>query len=134
VGDQLLDVERVALRARRDAPGHRHVGRAQQDRLDLLADLGLGERAERDRLNRRAALELGDVALERLQVPAVVQPVRRDEQDPLAVRIARHERQEVERRGVGPVDVLDDQHHRRLVGQAREQLEQVLVLTSLRAA
>ena len=81
-----------------------------------------------------AALELVDVALERLQVPAVVQAVGGDEQDPLAARVARHERQEVERRRVGPVDVLDDQHHRRLVGQPREQLEQVLVLAALRAA
>ena len=110
------------------------VRRAQQDGLDLLADLRLRERAERDRLDGRAALELVDVALERLQVPAVVQAVGRDEQDPLAARVARHERQEVERRRVGPVDVLDDQHDRRGVGQPREQLEQVLVLAALRAA
>jgi hypothetical protein len=63
-----------------------------------------------------------------------VQAVGGDEQEPLFVRVAGDERQEVECRRVGPVEVLDDQDHRRFVGQPREQLEQVLVLTALRAA
>jgi hypothetical protein len=45
----------------------------------------------------------------------------RDDQQPLAADVARQEGEEVARGAVGPVEVLDDQQHRRLLGEPLEE-------------
>src|SRR5688572_32044856 len=50
--------------------------------------------------------------------------VRRDEEQRLVARVAQEEREEVARRAVGPVEILDDEDQRRTLRQSAEDAEQ----------
>jgi hypothetical protein len=54
----------------------------------------------------------------------LVEAERRDREDPLAPRRPDQEREEVTRRAIRPMKVLDDEHDRSLVRQRSEQPEQ----------
>jgi hypothetical protein len=56
----------------------------------------------------------------------LVGAVGRDQDDPLVPQTTSDERQQIPRRAVGPVDVLDDEHHRLALAQALEQDEETI--------
>ena len=131
-GQQLLGEERVALAARvhaRDAPV---VGGGAEDVLQLLGQLGARERRELDAARARPALELGQQWAQRVAAVELVRAVGRDEQHALGAQAAREEGEEGARRGVGPVKVLDRQHHGLVAPEQVEQREQRLEHARLR--
>ena len=85
-------------------------GRLAQDGLELTGDLRAVEALELDALHRPDALPSGD---ERAQRMAAVQLVGAEADDhEYAVRLERADEQghQVERRAIGPVEVLDHEH------------------------
>jgi hypothetical protein len=74
----------------------------------------------------RAELELRQQGAERVAAGQLVGPVGGDDQDPLACHAASQERQRLAGRAVGPVEILDHQHHRALLPEGVEQRQQAL--------
>ena len=96
------------------------------DRGELLGQLHLRERAQVDALDAPGAHELGQQRAQRVRAADVVDAIGPDDQDALALEVAHEEADQVARRGIGPVEVLQDQHDRGLLGDAREHLEHEL--------
>ena len=119
--EQLLGVERVALRARVQAVGQVGVGLVVQDAGQLLGHLGAGEALERDPLDARGALELGEDGPKRVAAVQLVGAVGREHEERLGACVADEEDEEVARGGVGPVEVLDHQRERAEAVEQREQ-------------
>ena len=124
----LLGEERVALRALEDAVGERRVDRLAEDRLELLGDLGARERRELEPLARSARARAKQQRAQRVAAVELLGAVGRDEQHAARAQRAHEEREQVERRAVGPVEVLEDEHERLLRGEpaddAEDELEQ----------
>ena len=108
------------------ASATRGVGVRPEDARQLSDQLQPGERAQLDPLDPVQPLGLGEEGPQRVAPVELVGPVGRDQHEPLAARGAQQEGEEVARRAVGPVQVLDDEHERRLLGQPAEQGEQRL--------
>ena len=125
-GEQLLGEQRVALAAAEEARDELRVGVGAEDVGELLGELVLGQRLERDPARARVALELGQDGTQRMAAVQLVGPVRRDDEHALGPQAAGEERQERARRAVGPVDVLDPEDERLLLAEAVEQREQRL--------
>ena len=62
----------------------------------------------------------------------LVGPVRREQQDPPVVEVVREEDDEIERRGVRPVQILQHEQHRRGRGPLGEQRQRLLEHPQLR--
>jgi hypothetical protein len=129
---QLLGEERVALGAREEVVDEARVGPALEDAGQLGDDLIAREALDRHALDDRRALGLGQQRAQRVAAVELVGAVRRDEQHALAAGVAHEEGQEVARRAIGPVDVLEHEHERRVVGQAAQEREQQLDHAALR--
>ena len=97
----------------------------------LRDELEPGEGAQLDPLDALQPLRLGEEGPQRVAPVELVGPVGRDQDEPLAARGAQQEGEEVARRAVGPVQVLDDQHERRLLREPGEQGQQRLEQASL---
>ena len=67
------------------------------------------EALERDPLDARGALELGEHGTQRMAAVELVGAVRGEQEERLGPRVADEEDEEVARGGVGPVEVLDHQ-------------------------
>ena len=123
--DELLDEEGVALGALDD-----HVdlvvgehGRRTRRRQagDQLADLGGVERLEGHPVHALEARPLGDLGAQRVLAVQVVGAVGRDERHRLAERAGEQEAHQVTGRLVGPVEVLDHEDERLLLGGGLEE-------------
>ena len=123
-GEQLLGVKRVSLRALEQPRDQVRAWPLPEDALDLLGQLFGGERRKRQPAHAAHARELGDKATHRMLSRKLVETKRGDRQDALAPCRANEEREEVARRAVGPVEVLDDEHDRSLARQRSQQPEQ----------
>ena len=66
------------------------------------------EPGQLDALDFREPLELGEEWQQRVPAMQLVRPVREDEPDPRLMHVPDEESQQVTRRLVGPVQVLDD--------------------------
>jgi hypothetical protein len=109
---ELLGVERVPARAREDGVlqvGRQH--RALEHRMDELRRLGLAERRERQR--DRVRLPAAPVRTAREELGAC----RRDDEQRDVGRPVDEAVEKVEQAVVGPVEVLEDEHRRALVGE-----------------
>jgi hypothetical protein len=120
VADDLLDEERVAVGLRVQAVHEvgRHVvsGRA----LQQLGDLLLAQPRQRQPLDQPLAAQVGERLAERVrgrEVGGAVGP--RDEQRPVGE--AHEVAQEQQRGRVGPVQVVQHQHHRALLAEPAEE-------------
>ena len=71
-----------------------------------------------DAIDALVALELGQERQEGAARIDLVGPDGGDEQHPLVAKVAHQERQEVARRPVGPLEVLDHEEHRGRVGRS----------------
>ena len=70
------------------------------------------------------ARQLGDEASRRMVSGKLVETKRRDREDALTPRRPDQEREEVTRRAIRPMEVLDDEHHGSLARERGEQPEQ----------
>ncbi len=123
---QLLGEERVAAGALEEGVGDRARGVRAEDPEQLGAQLEPRERLDLEAPDPLEALHVGEERPQRVAAVQLVRAVGRDQHEPLAPRGAQQEREEVAGRAVGPVEVLDDEHERRLVGHAPEQRQQHL--------
>ena len=133
-GDQLLGEERVALRAGADRldqlRGQRAVALAGDERRELVPR----ERPELHRERDPAAPQPGGQPVHRVVLAHRVVPPRRDDQHAAVVDGVRQEGEEVERRPVGPVQVLEHQHDRRGGAETLERRAHRLEQVQLRLA
>jgi hypothetical protein len=114
VPDQLLDEQRVAARALVDDGGQGpRRGRFAQPRAEQLADLALGEAGERDALETPLAPQVAEQRGERGSHVRGLVAVRADDEQWRPSDRPDHVSEHRERGGVRPVQVLDDEQHRR---------------------
>ena len=115
--EQLLGVEGVALRAIVEPVerGRRQLRRAQH--RDVIGELGARERRERDAGDAGVPPELDEIRAERMAAREAFGPARQHEREPLARSAAHEKAQQVAGRAVGPVEVLDDEQHRRALAE-----------------
>ena len=107
---QLLGVERVALAALEQAVGEVVGGGRLEDRGDLRDQLVAAEALEPEPVDAGRALELGQQRAQRVTAVQLVGAVGDDERQRLRARAAHEEGEEVARRLVGPVEVLEHEH------------------------
>ena len=131
-GRQLLGEERVALGAGEELVDQARLGPAAEDPGQLRHHLLAREALERHALDDRGALGLGHERSQGMAAVQLVGAVGGEQQDALLAGVAHEEGQEVARRPVGPVDVLEDEHERLRLGQAPQQREQQLEHAPLR--
>jgi hypothetical protein len=120
-GDQRLGEEGVAFGAGQDAVDRRGRHHLAGQRLQVLGQLGAGERRHLDALQVRDAQQLGQERPQRVAAVQVVRAVAGDQGDAAAAQGADQERDQVAGGAVGPVQVLDDQQQRGQLGQAGQQ-------------
>ena len=82
-GDELLAVERVALRAREDRVDDRGRDAATGDRRELLGDLLAREGMQLEQLHAARAIQLGQEGAQGVAAVQRVGAVRRDDHDRL---------------------------------------------------
>ena len=119
-GQQLLGEERVALGAGVDAL---HLLRRQWstgDRLQVLGQLGLGERGQLHPLHSGQPDQLGQQRPQRVTPVQLIGPVADRQGHPARAQGAGQEGDHVPGGRVGPVQVLQHQHHRRPLGAAHQ--------------
>jgi hypothetical protein len=131
-GEQLLGEQRVALAARVQALDELGGGRCAQDVGERFGELLTREPRQLDPAGARVALELGEHRAQRVAAMQLVGPVGGDDEDALGAERAGEEGEEAARGGVGPVDVLDREHQRRIGRKPVEQGEQRLEDARLR--
>ena len=101
---------------------------------ELLGDLVAVEAVQREPVDAGGALELGEQRAQRVAPVQLVGAVGDDEAERLLARAAHEERDEVARRAVGPVEVLDRQQHRPGAAEPLEQREHRLEQAALAGA
>ena len=112
VAHHLLDEERVALGLRVDRLHQRRGRRVAGVRLDQRSDAAPVEALERHPLVQAVAPQVGQELDQRVPGGDVHVPVGpQDEQRGLVLR-AHNVPQELERRSIGPVEVVEDEQHR----------------------
>ena len=124
--EQLLGVERVALAALEQPVGELVGRRRVEDRGDLRDQLVAAEAREAEAVDAGRALELGQQRPQRMAAVQLVRAVGDDERERLVARAAHEEGEEVARRLVGPVQVLEHEHDGLDAAQALDQREQRL--------
>jgi hypothetical protein len=120
---ELLQEQRVAVGARADRVRPGGIRLRAEDPLELGARLGARQRRELDLLDDRHARDVGQERAQSLVAVELVAAVGHRDEQALALEPPQDERQQVERRAVGPVGVLDDEHN----GRGRRQPPQQLV-------
>jgi hypothetical protein len=124
--EDLLDQERVALRAVVHDVHELGLGGGGQNGLQLRGDLVASEARQLYVLHGAHALPAGQQRAQRVGAVELVGAVRDDEQYADAAERAYEQGDQVERGRVGPVEVLDDEHERPLGGEAAEDAEHEL--------
>ena len=132
-GKQLLGEERVALRASDNRVRHRRerrrVGAGRQQRHQLL----VGERPDLEHERRARAPHAVCQPAHALRRRGLVRAVGRQQREPPLVEVVREEDDEVERRRIRPVQILQHQQHGRGGRAFGEQRERLLEHPKLRA-
>ena len=122
--DQLLGEQRVAAAAAEQPLDHVGVWLRPEDVGELVGELSAVEALELDPPRSRGALELGEYRPQRMAAVQLVGPVGGDDDDPLVGQAGSEEAQERAGRTIGPVDVLDPEQHRTLLGEPVGELEE----------
>ena len=120
-GHQLLDEERVALGPQHQLVDQVAVQSLPADHGDEVAGGGVVEWLEVQPGDLREAAELGQDRPQRMRPAQLVGAVGDERGHRLRLEEPREVRDQVERRAVGPVQVLDDQDHRTLLGELGHQ-------------
>ena len=131
--EQLLGKERVALRAGQDRRGHRRRQGAGA-RVEQRRELRALERPELEDLPRTGAPDAVGQPAQPGRRRRLVGAQRREQEDAPGVEVVREVDDDVKRRGVGPVQVLENEQHGDRGGALAQQRERRLEYASLRAA
>ena len=130
--DELLDEECVALGPIDDVGDIGVADGLGVQLVDERAHVGGRERVELEPIDAPDARPLGDLGTQRVATVKVVGAVGRDDPHRAEEGPGEQEAQHVSRRLVGPVGVLDDEQHRRLLGNRLEdrmhRIEQVTTI------
>ena len=126
-GDELLGEERVALGALVDRRDQARPGRMPQDRVELAGDVAAVEPSQLDPLDAGLPVGLGEPEQQRVAARELVAPERDQQQQALRLGVADQEREELPRRVVRPVQVLDGEHDGPVGGEPPQQVEECLV-------
>ena len=110
---ELLGEERVALRAGEHRVDERLGRSAPRIPASCSRISARASGVELQPLRARRGRHIGQEAPQALAAVDLVAAVRRHDQDALVAQPARQEGQQVERRPIGPMEVLDDEQHRR---------------------
>ena len=94
-----------------------------EDVGERLAELVAVERLELDPAGALEPIELGQQRPQRMAAVELVGAVGQHQHDPLLAQAAGQERDKRAGRAIGPVHVLEDQHHRRGLAEQVEQFE-----------
>ena len=133
-GEELLGEEGVALGAGDDRVRQRRrrrsVGASREQRRQLL----VLERSELEHERRARAPDAVGKPAHALGRRELVRAVGREQQNRPVVEVVREEDDEIERRRVGPVQILEHEQHGRGGGAVAEQRERLLEHPQLRAA
>jgi hypothetical protein len=125
---QLLAEERVSFRALIEPAHKRRIRVAAENAAQLRGQLIRREAAQLQPLDHGARIVLGQKRPQPMAPMQRVRAIAACQQQPLLARVAYQEREEIERRSVRPVNVLDRQQQRRVLSEAgehpRDQLEQ----------
>jgi hypothetical protein len=122
VVDHLADEERIAAALAMDAPDERDVGRVADRGFHEPMDVVLAQAAEVEPLVVRLASELGQRLDERMGRAELVRAVRREEEEGGVADFPGEELEEEERGRIRPVEILQDEHERVVVGATAEHL------------
>ncbi len=122
----LLDQERVAVGALEHELHQVGLGRRADDALELRGDLVLREPLELQPAHAARPVPAADQAAQRVRAVQLVGAVREHEQDLRVVQAAHEQRDQLERRAVGPVQVLEHDHERPVAPGARDGAEHEL--------
>ena len=122
-GEQLAREERIALRAHEDRLGHRLRERVVAAGRDDRGDVVTRQRSELPRGDLGRAGQAGDERLQALAGAGLVAAVAGDEEDLAPRHRVGEVRHQVERRLVGPVQVLQHQHDDRGAAEAIDDRE-----------
>ena len=125
-GEDLLGVEGVPLAAPVDAPDELRLGPVRKDALELLGQLVGREPRQLEEARVGVARELSEQRAERMAAVQLVRAVGADDQDPLAADCSCEEPDEVARRAVRPVQVLDDEEDGARLGERVEKRQERL--------
>ncbi len=110
--NQFLDEERVALAEAMDLIDRRWVNGVTDDRGDKLGGATAIESGQVPLLGPSEANDLGQDGSQRVATRQFIEAIRSDEQHRVGPRRPRQEREQRPRRRVGPVQILEDHHHR----------------------
>ena len=121
--EELFDKERVAAGAPVQLLRDRLVDRTSGQPLGQLRDLREGQRPQFGPRHGAPADELAHEPPDGGR-ELIVDAVGRHHHDPLRAQVRGQEREQRERGVIGPVDVLEDQQHGRVLGLAAELAEQ----------
>ena len=130
-GQQLLGDERVAVRAGEHALDQLALRHGPQDAGQQRAQVDGPKAREVDPLDPTGAADPRQPGAELRAGLSLVVAERGYDEHALVAQVAHDEREQVERRGIGPVHVLDDPDDRLAIGQAAQHSEQQLEQAAL---
>ena len=125
-GKHLFGEEGVAAGALPDPIDELRVGSRAELVGEEQRELVAVKPPEIDAIDALATLELGEVCQHLVVGVELVGADGRDQQDPLVAQVADEEGEQVPGRGIGPVEVLDDDRHRCLPGETIDDPEHEL--------
>ena len=123
-GEQLLGVQGIALAAREQPFDQLLTRLIAEDVREHLVQLTAVKRRQVEPPRSLEAVELGQQRAQRMPAVQLIGPVGEQQQDPLLAKAPCEKFDEPARRAVRAVHVLQDQHHRLLVAEQVEQLQQ----------
>ena len=130
--DELLGEQGVAARSLVDASGELAIGGRPEDRLDLHRRLIRRQRLQREHRGAGVAAQLGDPADERVASREVLRSERQDQEDALVPEVVEEERDQVARRRIGRLDILEHDGRRPLDAHSAQRVEQLVEQPRLR--
>ena len=119
---------------RLDASGEPAIGGPPEDRLDLHRRLIRRQRLQREHRRAGIAAQLGDPAGERVPSREVLRSERQDQEDALVPEVVEEERDQVARRRIGRLDILEHDGRRPLRAHPAQRVEQLVEQPRLRLA
>ncbi len=124
--EQLLGEERVPVRALEGVVEELDRRVVADDRGDELAQLVTVEARQLDPFGNPGAVELGQRGAQRVPAVQVIRTVCADHDDTRVVEAAGEEHEEVDRRAIGPMQILDHEQGRDPVAEPFQDAEQLL--------
>ncbi len=122
-GQQLLGEEGIAAGSGEDGGDELRLGRRSANARQLGGDLRLAERRELDDLDTLEPDQLGQQRSEGMPAMELVGSICPHHQDPFGTGVPNEEAEQVPRGGIRPMEILQDEHERLVLGQAVEDAE-----------